>query len=211
MQLTRKQILDIMPRGIKCVDRYLSYLNTHMQECGITTRERICHFLANVAIESDELTQVEENLNYSAKGLMTTFPKYFPTLALARSYEYHPQQIANRVYANRYLNGDEASGDGWRFRGRGLIQYTFRANYRDYSKWCGYDVEKEPELLAKPKGAVRSACHYFSSHKCNILADRGSGDDVIRAIRKVINGALPNAALVQRYKIYYNRAKLVIK
>jgi putative chitinase len=211
MNLTRKQILDVMPRAIKTVDRYLPYLNAHMEECNINTRERVCHFLANIAIESDELTAVEENLRYSAKGLMTTFPKYFPTLALARSYEYHPQQIANRVYANRYGNGNEASGDGWRFRGRGLIQYTFRANYREYSRWCGFDVEKDPDLLANPKGAVRSACHYFEAHKCNTMADKGGGNDVIKAIRKAVNGAIPNAALVTKYRIFYDRAKIVIR
>ena len=211
MNLTRKQILDVMPRAIKTVDRYLPYLNAHMEECNINTRERVCHFLANIAIESDELTAVEENLRYSANGLMTTFPKYFPTLALARSYEYHPQQIANRVYANRYGNGNEASGDGWRFRGRGLIQYTFRANYREYSRWCGFDVEKDPDLLANPKGAVRSACHYFEAHKCNTMADKGGGNDVIKAIRKAVNGAIPNAALVTKYRIFYDRAKIVIR
>ena len=163
MQITRNQVLAVMPRAIRVVDKFLPYLNTHMNECGINTRERVCHFLATIAVESAELTAVEENLNYSADGLLKTFPKYFRSSAVARSYERHPQQIANRVYANRYGNGNEASGDGWRYRGRGLIQYTFRDNYKEYAKWCGYDVERQPELLAQPKGATRSACHYYQS------------------------------------------------
>ena len=200
MNVTRNQILAIMPMARNAVDKYLPYLNTHMNECGITSRERICHFLATIAVESSELRAVEENLNYSADGLRKTFPKYFKTMAIARSYERHPQQIANRVYANRYGNGNEASGDGWRFRGRGLIQYTFRDNYKEYSKWCGYDVEKQPELLAQPKGAVRSACHYFQSRGCNELADGGNTDEV--------NGGTNGLAAV---KLYYQRAKQAIR
>ena len=187
MQITRQQILAIMPMATRAVDKYLPYLNTHMNECGITSRERICHF---------------------ADGLRKTFPKYFKTMAIARSYERHPQQIANRVYANRYGNGNEASGDGWRYRGRGLIQYTFRDNYKEYAKWCGYDVEKQPELLAQPKGAVRSACHYYQSRGCNELADGGGTDEVFRAIRKKVNGGTNGLAAV---KLYYQRAKQAIR
>jgi putative chitinase len=208
MTVTRNQILAIMPMARNAVDRYLPYLNTHMNECGITSRERICHFLATIAVESSELRAVEENLNYSADGLRKTFPKYFKTMAIARSYERHPQQIANRVYANRCGNGNEASGDGWRFRGRGLIQYTFRDNYKEYAKWCGYDVEKQPELLAQPKGAVRSACHYYQSRGCNEFADGGGTDEVFRAIRKKVNGGTNGLEAV---KLYYQRARKVIK
>lgn len=208
MQITRNQILAIMPMATRVVDKYLPYLNTHMTECQINTPERVCHFLATIAVESSELRAVEENLNYSAEGLRKTFGKYFKTMAVARSYERHPQQIANRVYANRYGNGNEASGDGWRFRGRGLIQYTFRSNYREYSKWSGYDVEKQPELLALPKGAARSACHYYQSHGCNELADGGGADAIFRAIRKKVNGGTNGLEAV---KLYYQRAKKVIK
>lgn len=208
MQITRNQILAIMPMATRVVDKYLPYLNTHMAECQINTPERVCHFLATIAVESSELRAVEENLNYSAEGLRKTFGKYFKTMAVARSYERHQQQIANRVYANRYGNGNEASGDGWRFRGRGLIQYTFRSNYREYSKWSGYDVEKQPELLALPKGAARSACHYYQAHGCNELADGGGTDAVFRAIRKKVNGGTNGLEAV---KLYYQRAKKVIK
>ena len=200
-------MLAIMPKASKVVDRYLPYLNAHMKECQINTRERICHFLANVAVESRELQSVVENLNYSASGLLKTFPKYF-TSATAKAYERQPQKIANRVYANRYGNGNEASGDGWRFRGRGLFQYTFRANYQEYSRWCGYNVEANPDLMAQPKGATRSACHYYQSRGCNLLADKGGSDEVIRAIRKKINGGFNGLAEV---KVYYLRAKVVIK
>lgn len=208
MQITRNQVLAVMPRAIRVVDKYLPYLNTHMNECGINTRERVCHFLATIAVESAELTAVEENLNYSAAGLLKTFPKYFRSSAVARSYERHPEQIANRVYANRYGNGNEASGDGWRYRGRGLIQYTFRDNYKEYGKWSGYDVERQPELLAQPKGATRSACHYYQSRGCNELADGGGTDAVFRAIRKKVNGGTNGLAAV---KLYYQRAKQAIK
>ena len=206
MQITRKQLLAIMPRASKVVDKYLPYLNTHMAECGINTPERIRHFLANIDVESNELQSVTENLNYSALGLLRTFPKYFNS-STAKAYERQPQKIANRVYANRYGNGNEASGDGWRYRGRGLIQYTFRSNYREYGKWCGYNVEEQPDLLSQPKGATRSACHYYQSRGCNQLADKGDSDEVIKAIRKKINGGTNGLAEV---KVYYSRAKKVI-
>lgn len=206
MNITRAQILAIMPNARRVVDTYLPYLNRHMAECEINTKERICHFLANIAVESREMQSVTENLNYSAIGLQKTFPKYFNSVT-AKAYERQPQKIANRVYANRYGNGNEASGDGWRYRGRGLIQYTFRSNYREYGKWCGYNVEEQPDLLAQPKGAVRSACHYYQSRGCNQLADKGDSDEVIKAIRKKINGGTFGLKEVREY---YKKAKAVI-
>jgi putative chitinase len=209
MNITRAQILAIMPNAGKVVDKYLPYLNRHMEECEINTRERVCHFLATIAVESSELRAVTENLNYSALGLLKVFPKYF-NASTAKAYERQPQKIANRVYANRYGNGNEASGDGWRFRGRGLIQYTFRDNYKEYSRWCGYNVENDPDLLTQPKGAVRSACHCFQSRGCNQLADKGGSDSVLIAIRKKINGGTNGLYGNSGVKSYYQKAKKVI-
>lgn len=194
MLVTKEQILAIMPKAKNVVNTYLSYLNKHMEECQINTPLRICHFLAQIALESGELCYKEENLNYSASGLLKTFPKYF-TKELANQYARKPEKIANRVYANRMGNGNEASGDGWKYRGRGAIQYTGKSNYQEYSKWCGFDVINKPDLLTQPKGYIRSACHYFESRKCNELADK----DNVLAIRKKINGGTNGLASVQNY------------
>lgn len=209
MELTVRQLLAIMTNaqanvaknknwvvgGVPTdINKAVELLNKYMQECGITTPLRMVHFLANIAVESGELRYSEENLNYSASGLVATWPKRF-NAASAKLYAHNPQKIANYVYANRNGNGNIASGDGWRYRGRGLIGYTGKANYREYAQWCGYDVVKQPELLAQRVGSVRSACHFFQKYGCNELADKDAGN----AIRKRINGGLLGWTECQKY------------
>lgn len=209
IQISKIQLLAVMPNARSVADTYLPYLNKYMAECHINTPLRVCHFLAQIAHESGELKYTSENLNYSASGLLSTFPKYFNSTTAAK-YARKPQAIASHVYANRLGNGDEASGDGWKYRGRGLIQYTGKDNYKEYATWCGYDVVKNPDLLSQPLGAVRSACHFFDAHGCNLLADRDNGKDntVCINITKKINGG--RNGLVERIK-YLVRAKKVIK
>lgn len=176
------QIMPLARRSGR-VSKYYDTLKKYMEAFEINTPLRITHFLAQIAYESGELSYVEENLNYRASALIKVFPKYFNE-ATAPLYAGKPQKIANRVYANRMGNGDEKSGDGWKYRGRGFGQITGRDNYRAYAKWCGFDVEKNPDLLAKLPGAIRSTCWLWKQKGCNQLADK----DDVTAITKKWNG-----------------------
>jgi putative chitinase len=149
---------------------------------------RAAHFFAQTAHESGGFKAFSENLNYSAKGLRGIFRKYFPTDALARAYERQPQKIANRVYANRMGNGDEASGDGWKFRGRGALQLTGKSNYFEFSKYIGRpEVMDNPDLVATEL-AFESALWFFDRNKLWGICDQGVNDASILALTKRING-----------------------
>lgn len=151
------------------------------------TKEQAAHFAGQCSHESGEFKVFVENLNYTADGLMKTFKKYFPTKALADQYARKPQAIANRVYANRMGNGDEGSGDGWKFRGRSAIQSTGRSNYTALSKYLG-----DPTIITNPdqvelKYAFQAAKFFFDSNKlwslCNVVNDQS-----IKAVTLKING-----------------------
>lgn len=149
---------------------------------------RAAHFFAQTAHESGGFKAFSENLNYGAKGLRGIFRKYFPTDALARSYERQPQKIANRVYANRMGNGDEASGDGWKYRGRGALQLTGKSNYQAFSDYIGRpDVMTNPDLVAGEL-CFESALWFFDKNKLWGICDQGINDAAILALTKRING-----------------------
>lgn len=168
-------------------------------------------FLAQLAQESGELRRLEENLNYGAAGLIATFPSRFghqrgATLpenlvgkALAERLARKPEAIANHVYANRYGNGPESSGDGWRYRGRGAIQVTFRENYQRCGKSLGLDLVGNPEQLAEPRAAILSAGWYWDDRKIN--APAATGD--FREVTRRINPALKHLA---ERETYFRRA-----
>ena len=153
----------------------------------INTPLRLAHFLAQCGHESAGFKATSENLNYSAKGLMSIFKKYFPTEALANAYQRKPEKIANKVYANRMSNGDEASGDGYKFRGRGYIQLTGKANYTAFGKSIGEDILSNPDVVAS-KYALLSAAWFFSKNGLHKMADGGAGVDTVKAITKRVNG-----------------------
>ena len=153
----------------------------------INTPLRLAHFLAQCGHESAGFKATSENLNYSAKGLMSIFKKYFPTEALANAYQRNPEKIANKVYANRMSNGDEASGDGYKFRGRGYIQLTGKANYTAFGKSIGEDILSNPDVVAS-KYALLSAAWFFSKNGLHKMADGGAGVDTVKAITKRVNG-----------------------
>lgn len=158
-----------------------------LPEYGISTRLRVAGWLSQCGHESGDFRTLVENLNYGAPGLRATFGKYFPTQALAESYQRKPEMIANRVYGGRMGNGAETTGDGWKFRGRGIIQITGKDNYRNCSRTLYGDealLLETPDLLLEIDGAVRSACWYWNSRNINVDADRG---DVL-AMTKKING-----------------------
>jgi putative chitinase len=150
--------------------------------------DRAAHFFAQTAHESGGFKAFSENLNYSAKGLRGIFGKYFPTDALARAYERKPEKIANRVYANRMANGPETSGDGWKYRGRGALQLTGKANYQAFADYIGRpDVMTNPDLVAGEL-CFESALWFFDKNKLWGICDQGTGDAAILALTKRING-----------------------
>jgi putative chitinase len=170
----------------------------------INTPLRLAHFLAQCGHESGGFRVTQENLNYSAKGLAGIFKKYFPTEAAATPYARQPQKIANKVYANRMANGSEASGDGYKFRGRGYIQLTGRDNYTQFGKAIGEDIASNPDKVSS-QYALLSAAWFWSKNGLNKLADGGAGDAVVTSITKRVNGGTIGLAdRIKHFKEYYH-------
>jgi putative chitinase len=153
----------------------------------INTPLRLAHFLAQCGHESGGFRLAKENLNYSAKGLVGTFNKYFKTEADAKPYERQPVKIANRVYGGRMGNGPESSGDGSKFCGRGYIQLTGKDNYTSFGKSINEDVCSNPEKIATDY-ALLSAAWFFNKNGLHKMADGGAGVDTVKAITKRVNG-----------------------
>jgi putative chitinase len=169
----------------------------------INTPLRLAHFLAQCGHESGGFRLTKENLNYSAKGLMGIFKKYFPTEALAKQYERKPEKIANKVYGNRMGNGDEASGDGAKYCGRGYIQLTGKTNYQAFFKSIGADINTDPTLVAT-QYPLASAAWFFSKNNLHKLADGGATDAVVTSITKRVNGGTIGLAdRIKHFKEFY--------
>ena len=197
MAITRRILTDL---GVAAADadKYLPDLVKLMPQYEIDNRLRIAHFLAQVLHESGRLKVVEENLNYNEKRLREVFPKYF-TPEQAKACAGNKQKIANRVYANRMGNGGEASGDGYRYRGRGLMQLTGKDNYRAFFKWIGVDPATNPDLVASLY-AVHSAVYFWSINKLNNLADRDDIKQITRIVNGGFNGLPERMAILDRAK-----------
>jgi putative chitinase len=180
--LTKALLKSIFPRAMDDeVDAFLTYGEQALRDAGIMQgMNRLHYFLAQLGHESEGLTHKEENLNYSATGLMKTWPSRFPTLEFAKKYERNPEKIANFVYGGRM--GNVNPGDGYRFRGRGYIQLTGRETYRDIGRIAGLDLESNPELASKPEHAVRIACAYWNWKRINPSCDAGDFTEVTRKI-----------------------------
>jgi putative chitinase len=171
---------------LKIGPEWVGPLNETFQKFGINTvRQQAC-FIGQCAHECGNFRILEENLNYKAETLMRLWPKRFPTLGLAQQYAKQPKLIANKVYSNRMGNRDEASGDGYRFRGRGCIQTTGSTNYYQAGKALGVDFWANPDLVATPKYAALTAGFFWSTHGLNELAENL---DYERMTKK-INGGL---------------------
>jgi putative chitinase len=166
---------------------YVGIFNDKLPAYEINNRKRVACFLAQVGHESAGLTARLENLNYGASGLLATFHKYF-TPAQAASYARQPERIANRVYANRMGNGSEASGDGWRYRGKGLMQVTGKANHVAFAKWIGMTLEDATAYLTTLEGAVMGAVWFWTAHDLNPLADAHRITDMTKVINGGTNG-----------------------
>ena len=170
---------------------------------GINTPLRLAHFLAQCGHESGGFRATQENLNYSAKGLMGIFRKYFPNASLAAQYERKPAKIAAKVYGGRMGNGNEASGEGYKFRGRGYIQLTGKENYTAFGKSIGEDILSNPDVVSS-KYALLSAAWFFSKNGLHKIADSGASDAVVTQITKRVNGGtigLPDR--IKHFKEYY--------
>ncbi len=181
--VTPEQLLAILPAAGGRVHVYCDPLNAAAAEFGIETGHEMASFISQIGHETEYLQKFEENLNYSDGALLRTWPRRFDLVTAAR-YARHPEMIANRAYANRYGNGDEASGDGWRYRGRGGIQITFHDNYAACGEALGLDLLRNPQLLLDPVNAMRSAGWFW---KVRGLDAEDDDDDASRETR-IING-----------------------
>lgn len=177
-------------------------LKAAVEKFGIDTGLRLSGFFSNVLHECGKFTRFTENLNYSAQGLVSTFPKYFPSTASTSGYARNPTAIANKVYANRMGNGSETSGDGWKYKGRGLIQITGKSNYKDASKGIGTDILTNPENALVPANSAMVAAWFFSSKGCNTYSD---GDN-IKGMRVRINGGTKG---LDEVTTFYEQCKII--
>ena len=181
--LSKAQLAQLIP-GNPYLDYWHRALEQALPDYDINTPPRVAAFIAQCAHESGGFRALKENLNYRAVTLRKVFPKYFPNDEIAAQYAGKPEMIANRVYGNRMGNGDESSGDGFRYCGRGLIQLTGKINYQNFADSIETPVEDIPEFLATFEGAVQSACWFWESNKLNQWADTGD----ILTLTKRING-----------------------
>jgi putative chitinase len=169
-------------------DAVLHLIPEVQEKFEVNTVLRLAHFLAQASHESGGFKLVNENLNYGAKGLLGIFPKYFDATSAA-AYERKPEKIANKVYGGRMGNGPEATGDGWKFHGRGYIQLTGHDNYAAFAKAIGEDTVANPDLVAT-KYPLASAAWFWSKNGLNAIADTGAGDEVVVKITKRVNGGI---------------------
>jgi len=177
--------------------------NSLFKKYGLTTKLRIAHFMAQIEHESG-LKPISENLNYSAQGLMQTFSKYFNTnesLLYARK----PEKIANRVYANRMGNSNEASGEGWKYRGRGFLQITGKINYHQLSNDTDLDCLKNPDLLLEEANAMISALWFWNKSNLNALADKDDLKGITRRVNGGYNGLEYRKELLLKWKNLNNK------
>jgi putative chitinase len=178
---------------------FVGPLSAALYKYGIATLNQQCAFLATIGVESARLTTLSENLNYGAAGLHSTWPSHFDP-ATAAAYARQPERIANRAYANRMGNGDEASGDGWLYRGAGLIQLTGKDNHAAYAAACGKPVTMVGDWLRTPEGAADGAGWFWSTHHLNAISAGGDMAAVTRMVNGGENGLADRVALFSRAK-----------
>jgi putative chitinase len=200
--LSREQLGQLLP-GNPYLDYWHSALERCLPDYDINTPQRVAAFMAQCGHESGNFKFLKENLNYKAESLMRVWPRYFPSLEVAKQYAHNQEKIANRAYAGRMGNGDEASGDGWKFCGRGLIQLTGRNNYQSFADSIETHIDDVPAYLATFEGAVQSACWFWESNNLNRWAD---ASDIVTLTKKINGGTL---GLEDRIK-HYNHALHVL-
>lgn len=201
-EFTQQQLAQLIP-GNPYVAQWYQALATILPDYDIDTVPRVAAFIAQCAHESANFKFLSENLNYKAESLMRVWPSRFPTIEVARQYAHQPEKIANKVYSNRMGNGDEASGDGWRYLGRGLIQLTGKDNYSNFAMSIDTPLEQIPEYLQTFEGAVQSACWFWETNNLNQWADAG---DILTLTKRINGGTI---GLDDRMK-HYNHALHVL-
>lgn len=195
MTITAELLQEAFDLEDNTAEKYIDALNAAMDEFEINTSQRRAMFLAQCCHESGHFRAVSENLNYKADSLTRVFPKYFRDVD-PNDYAKQPEKIANRVYGGRMGNGDEESGDGYRFRGRGLIQLTGKSNYIACSEDLEVDLIENPDYLITPEGAARSAAWFWSANDLNKYAD---ADDIVGCTKRVNGGTI---GLEERTELY---------
>jgi putative chitinase len=194
--LTLNQLKQLIP-GNPYVDHWHEALEILLPDYDINTPQRIAAFIAQCAHESGNFRVLKENLNYRAVTLRKIFPRYFPDDQIAAAYACKQQAIANKVYGNRMGNGDEASGDGFRYCGRGLIQLTGKNNYQAFADSLEMDVEDVPEYLATFEGAAQSACWFWETNNLNQWADKG---DILTLTKRINGGTIGLEDRIKHYE-----------
>jgi putative chitinase len=193
--LTKQQLAQLLP-GNPYIDNWYHALEQCLPEYDINTPRRVAAFIAQCAHESGNFKFLKENLNYKAASLMKVWPRYFPTMEIAQQYAGKQEMIANRAYGGRMGNGPEATGDGWRFCGRGLIQLTGRNNYQAFADSIETNINDIPAYLQTFEGAVQSACWFWENNNLNQWADSG---DILTLTKRINGGTL---GLADRQKHY---------
>ena len=199
MELSLQQLKELLPKN-PYVGHWHQALSQLLPDYEINTAQRIAAFVAQCSHESGGFTALKENLNYKAVTLRKIFPKYFPSDDLANVYANMPNKqeaIANRVYASRMGNGDEHSGDGYRYCGRGLIQLTGKTNYQSFADSLEMNVEDVPEYLATFEGAAQSACWFWESNNLNQWADKG---DIVTLTKRINGGTIGLEDRIKHYE-----------
>lgn len=199
--LSSEQLANLMPRASAV---WAPALDSAMQKYLINTKLRAAAFLAQIAVESGELQHLEESFVYTPERLLKVFPREFPDLGTANRYAGQPHAIADRVYSGLYGNGDEQSGDGWTYRGRGPLQITFKANYQACAKGLNDTlVFTCPDRLQTPVPGALSAAWFFVEHGCLLFADAGNID----AVTHRVTGSMEEADVRRKY---YKTALMVL-
>ena len=183
MELTKEQLKQLLPKN-PYIDQWHKALSQLLPDYEINTPQRIAAFIAQCAHESGGFIFLTANLNYKAESLLKVFPKYFKDIGTAKAYEKQPEKIANKIYADRMGNGPESSGDGWKYRGRGLIQLTGKTNYTWFAASLEISPEEAAEYTQTFEGAAQSACWFWETNKLNVEADKGD----IKTMTRKING-----------------------
>ena len=199
MELTLQQLKQLLPKN-PYVDHWHNALAQLLPDYEINTPQRIAAFIAQCAHESGGFTALKENLNYKPATLRKIFPKYFPDDAIANEYCSRPNKqeaIANRVYCNRMGNGDEASGDGWKYAGKGLIQLTGKQNYTWFAASLKITVEEASEYLLTFEGAAQSACWFWETNNLNQWADKG---DIVTLTKRINGGTIGLDDRIKHYE-----------
>jgi putative chitinase len=199
---TQDQLAQILG-GNQYTEHWYEALCKVLPDYDITSVARVAAFMGQTMVESAGYTALIENLNYKPESLMKLWHTHFPTEEIAMQYGHHPEQIANRAYAGRMGNGDEASGDGWNYCGRGLIQITGKDNYNLFAQSIDTPLEQIPEFLGTFEGAVQSACWFWENNNLNALADAG---DILTMTKKINGGTI---GLEERTAHYHNALQVL--